>query len=154
MVTYVLDVNIVIKLWNDNPDVLDLIELHQDSDFIVTNEVLLELVNGEVDQFCPEMSPRYIKIVKHMRNSGYAGEGGRTKTPFLIKVIEGKPHGLSGNRIAYIDLSTIMFCQNNPAYYLVTSDGKMIKSAIKVLEKDHVLNYNDFIRHLQSRGVV
>ncbi len=47
-----------------------------------------------------------------------------------------------------------MFCQNNPEYYLVTNDEKMLKSADKVMEIGHVLNFNMFLEHLQSSGLV
>ncbi|MCE5249937.1 hypothetical protein LLG96_06925 [bacterium] len=154
MVTYVLDANIIIRLWNDASYVLDIIERHPNCDYIVTNEILLELVNGEVGQFFPVMAPKYQKLVKHMCNSDYAGDGGRTKTPFLVKEIDGQPMVLIGNRISTIDLSTIIFCQNNPTCILVTTDNKMLKNAVCVLGKDHILNYDEFLEHLISRGVI
>jgi hypothetical protein len=154
MVTYVLNANIIIRLWNDAPYVLDIIERHPDSDYVVTNEILLELVNGEVEQFFPMIAQKYQKLVKHMRNSGYSGVGGRTKTHFLVNKIDGQPMVLTGNRISTIDLSTIIFCQNNPTCILVTTDNKMLKNAVCVLGKDHVLNYDEFLDHLISRGVV
>ena len=153
MITYVLDSNIIIKLLNDSPQILDLIENCQELEYIVTNEVLMEVVNGENEPLSSLASPKYRKLMSHRRNADFSSDGGREKTPFLVDKIDGKPVVLIGNRITYIDLSSIIFCQNNPECTLVTNDKKMLKNSSKVLGKDRILNYNDFIEQLASRGL-
>lgn len=154
MDTYLLDANIIIKLWNEAPDVLDAIEAHTNVDFRITNDVVLELVKGEQDQFFPKMAPKYQKLMKHMVNAPGQFPDKPYKENRFLKEIDGKVTVVIGNKVSSVDYLMVLTCQNEPSYKLVTEDAKILKSSNLVLDESKFLNYDEFITELKLRAVI
>ena len=154
MDTYLLDANIIIKLWNEAPDVLDAVEADANIDFRITNNVALELIKGEQDQFFPKMAPKYQKLIKHMVNAPGQFPDKPYKENRFLEEIDGKLTVVIGNKVSSVDYLMILTCQNEHSYKLVTEDAKMLKSSNLVLDESRILNYNEFITDLILRGVI
>jgi len=68
MKTYILDTNIVIKIWRVAPYLFDLLDNNQQINYKITNDSIVELTKGcgELEQFFPKVSDKYKKILKHI----------------------------------------------------------------------------------------
>lgn len=151
--TYVLDTNIIIRVWDECPDVLTGIEAAPDMDFLVTTGALQELSDGEPGHFFPKMSPKFQRLIKHLVNTNEFA-GGKKYKENRFPVLDGDDvRVVIANKVSSVDHGEINVCQNNADSKLVTEDGKIQKSARLVLGESRVLAYDDFISELVTNGI-
>ncbi len=155
MKTYILDTNIVIKIWKDIPYLFDLLDNSSDIVYKITNDSICELTRGcgELEQFFPKVSDKYKKLLKHIiNNPSTIVKKPDNENRFIIKEND-EFCFIVGNLISSEDYSTIDLCRNNPNFILVTNDKKMLKSGHLVLRDSQLMNYDNFIEDLKKREI-
>lgn len=141
---FLFDTNIIIKLWNENPVILDALDKYKDVDYKVTNETVMELANGDINEFFPKVSSKYQQLLNHMvQNDAYHGDSTWRENRFLFEK-NGQVFYTVGNKISSVDYGIVSMCQNYN-FVLVTNDKKILKSARLVLPRDQVIDYYEFI---------
>ncbi len=155
MKTYILDTNIVIKIWKDTPYLFDLLDNNQEIDYKITNDSIVELTKGrgELEQFFPKVFDKYKKILKHIINNPSTIVNKPDKENRFIKKENNEISVIIGNNISSEDYSIIVLCQQNQDFVLVTNDKKMLKSGKIVLQDCQLLNYDNFIDELKKCGI-
>ena len=93
------------------------------------------------------------KILKHIINNPSAIVNNPDKENRFIKKENNEISVVIGNNISSEDYSTIVLCQHNPDFILVTNDKKMLKSGKLVLQDYQLLNYDNFINELRKVGI-
>lgn len=152
MKSYLLDSNILIKVWSDYPDLLNKIDNSGVAEYKVTSQILNELANKEFEksQGCPK---NLFALVTHSVPDYFVGDS-ETKENRFIYEKDGQLYYTVGNKISHSDYSLIVACQNCPGMKLVTEDKRILKSAILVLTQDRVLNYDAFINDLRKLKII
>lgn len=146
---FLLDTNIIIKIWNENPDLLDFIEKSSCIDYKITNDCMCELANGEINNFLPQMSPKFRMLVRHIVNSGSQRDKNLKENRFFV-IVDGKIFIQVCNKVDAEDYGCIFYCQNHSQYILVSEDKRMRKSAQKVLGSSRVMNYKQFLNAIKE----
>jgi hypothetical protein len=155
MRTYIIDTNVVIKIWKDNPYLFDLLDSSPEMIYRITNDTICELTHGtgEIDHIFPRVTKKYQRLFRHIINnpSTIITDGKENR---FIKKDNDEFTVFIGNMVSKEDYSTIFLCQNNPSFTLVTNDKKMLKSGKLVLQKSQLMDYNTFIEELTKIGIV
>lgn len=110
--------------------------------FFVTNEVLLELMNG----------PRTILpgfFMKHILNAEGAMDRTLKENRFIIEK-DGNLSYIVLNKVSSVDYSQILLCQNHKELILVSNDRKLLKSAAQILP-DRVIGFPTLIINLSQK---
>lgn len=138
MKKYLLDTNIIIKLWDENEKKLDKI-LKENKAFIL-REVLNELSVKETkeyrrkevlsERFC-KLLPYSIEVEKENISGFYMIFDYKTKDKF------------SSNNLSKNDLLQIYACYVNDNLNLVTEDKELFNIAKYILGKDRVLSLDE-----------
>ncbi len=125
-------------------NILNVIKGSAHSTFLIPNSVILELANG----------PRtldYKFLTSHIINSEYSGDPNWKENRLIVQEND-KLAYIVGNKVSATDYALISLCQNHPELFLVSNDKKMLKNALIVLEKEHVLGAPMLIDRLISKG--
>jgi hypothetical protein len=149
--TYVLDSNIVIKIWREYPSLLDDIEKSEEIDFKIHQDIAGELCRKEFREIkgIPILSDRFIKLLNHIINDDNSrSTKTNTYSEFIRYASNSNMYFVNGNKISVNDFSLIRICKEHKDYILVTDDKKMINSAKHVLDSSRVLNFREFIEGL------
>ncbi len=156
MKTYILDTNIVIKIWKDKPYLFDLLDKYPNVNYKIPNDSICELTRGcgELEQFFPKVSDKYKKILEHIINnpSSILNSTDKKENVF-IKKDNDELSLIKGNVISSVDYSIMVLCQNNPNFILVTDDKNMLKSSVLILQDSQIMNYDNFIKDLTKTGL-
>jgi hypothetical protein len=153
MKTYLLDTNIVIKLLKEEPDILMSMNSSSVIDYKIDNNVAMELIKGEENQFFPKMSKKYQDLLlNHMINNDCYVTSSLEKENRIIKEDkEGKLYIQTGNKISPTDYGLLIICQNNPDFILVSEDKKLIKNASRMFpQKRYIGSFADFIKVIKE----
>lgn len=140
---YLLDANIVIKIWNEYPQLLNVIEDTDDIDYKIPQNIAGELSIKEFKDIngIPVLTDRFLKLLGHIiDNDGSA----------LSKDYEKNMYISNANKISVNDYSLIQICENNKEYILVTEDKRILQNAMNILEPYRVLNFNEFIENIKK----
>ncbi|KZL91507.1 hypothetical protein [Clostridium magnum] len=149
--TYLLDTNIVIKIWREYPTLLDDIEKSEEMDFKIHQDIAGELSRKEFKEIggVPILSNRFIKLLNHIINNDNSKSTEiNTYSDFIKHTSNSNMYLVNGNKISVNDFSLIRICKEHKDYILVTDDKKMINSAKHVLDSYRVLNFREFIEDL------
>ena len=154
---YLFDTNIVIKIWDDNPSLLQIIEKSEYVDYIITNDIALEISQKEItlDNGIPVFSKRFLSLAEHIINNDvYCGDPRFKDNRQVNQDENGNLYIVRGNKISYYDNSLISVCNYYSQYILITEDKKLYKSALLTLDKSRVLNYSEFINQLKELFII
>ena len=154
---YLLDTNIVIKLWNKYPTLLDIIENIESIDFKITEDIAGELSVKEYVKFNQDfvLSDKFLKLLGHIiANKGPNFNEGCIPSDFIKYEQNKKVYMINGDKISINDYSLIDICKNNKDYTLVTDDKRMNRSAKIILDSSRVLNYEQFLDELRELNVI
>ncbi|MCM1991784.1 hypothetical protein [Oceanirhabdus seepicola] len=154
---YLLDTNIVIKIWNEYPQLFEDIEKNQEVDFGIYHHIAAELsikefrkVNG-----VPVLSDKFLKLLGHIINEEAVGTTEIYKPNISIKHDDNKLiYYINGNKLSRNDYNLICICENNKQYILVTEDKKMFNSAKIILSASRVLCFNEFLSDLKMFNII
>ena len=154
---YLLDINIVIKVWNKYPTLLDTIENIKWIDFKISEDIAGELSVKEYIKFNKDfiLSNKFLKLLGHIitdKESGFT-EGFIYRD--FIKYEKNKNiYFVNGDKISINDYGLIDICEKNKDYTLVTDDKKTIRSAKIILDSSRVLNFQEFLDELKELNVL
>jgi hypothetical protein len=150
---YLLDTNIVIKVWNKYPTLLDTIENIECIDFKISEDIAGELSVKEYIKFNEDfvLSNKFLKLLAHIiANKDLSFTEGSKPNDFIKYEQNKNIYFVNGDKISINDYGLIDICEKNKEYTLVTDDKKIIKSARIILDSSRVLNFDEFINELKE----
>ena len=152
---YLLDSNIIIKVWNRYPKLLESIENTNGIDFKISKDIAGELSIKEYKNLkrIPVLSDRFIKLLGHVNDDLDLS----FKRDYVINnsiKYENNMCFVEGNKISMNDYNLIHICEDNKGYVLVTEDRRMFDSAKLLLGSERVLNFDEFIRELEGLNLI
>lgn len=154
---YLLDTNIVIKVWNKYPTLLDTIENIESVDFKISEDIAGELSVKEYTKFNEDfvLSNKFLKLLGHIIANSAPSIIEECTGSDLIKYQKNKNiYFVNGDKISINDYSLIDICERNKEYTLVTEDKKMLRSAKIILDSSRVLNFQEFLDELRELNVL
>jgi len=154
---YLLDTNIVIKVWNKYPTLLDTIENVEWIDFKISEDIAGELSVKEYVKFNQDfvLSNKFLKLLGHIITNSDPSINENSAESDLIKYEKNKKiYFVNGDKISINDYSLIEICEKNKDYTLVTEDKKMLRSAKIILDSSRVLNFQQFLDQLKELNVL
>jgi hypothetical protein len=154
---YLLDANIVIKVWNKYPTLLDTIENIECIDFKISEDIAGELSVKEYVKFNKDfvLSNKFLKLLGHIiTNSPTSFTKGSIGNDFIKHEQNKNIYFVNGDKISINDYSLIDICEKNNDYILVTDDKKIIRSAKIILDSSRVLNFDQFLDELRELNVL
>ena len=144
MGNYILDTNVIIKLWNKEETIFN--DILQENEIIVIDEILKELSKKERRLFKGElvMSERFMKLIP------YRIELDNIMTENFIKEInfdhiKGEFYYYNGKKISKNDLLLIVVLKEKCEFSLVTEDFNLSYIAKELLGEKRVLNIKDIL---------
>ncbi|MBU5483804.1 hypothetical protein KQI86_05630 [Clostridium sp. MSJ-11] len=143
---YILDSNIIIKIWNECPEILENIEKAEGIDFKISNNVAGELSQKEFKDFngVPVLTNKFMKLLDHIIDENSYGLQCEIDKPF---------YSIEGNKISKNDYELICICQNNENYILVTEDKRLFNSGRFLLENSKIIGFNEFLDELYKVNI-
>jgi len=154
---YLLDTNIVIKVWNKYPTLLDTIENVECIDFKISEDIAGELSVKEYAKFNEEfvLSSKFLKLLGHIiANKSSSLTENCTESDFIKHETNKNIYFVNGDKISINDYSLIDICKKNKSYILVTEDKKMLRNAKIILDASRVLNFQQFLDELIELNVL
>jgi len=154
---YLLDTNIVIKVWNKYPTLLDTIENIEYIDFKISEDIAGELSVKEYAKFNEDfvLSTKFLKLLGHIiKNIGPNCTEESLQNDYIKYEQDKNIYFVNGNKISINDYSLINICENNKNYILVTDDKKLIRSAKIILNSERILNFQEFLDELNDLKVL
>lgn len=149
---YLLDTNIVIKLWKDYPNLLDKISKSEAADFKIPKLVAKELSEKEQRVFdgIPALTDRFLRLLPHIMEIDECSLDIEDDKAYNIKRLPGNNYSINGNKISESDYNLICICKLNNEFTLVTEDKKVLNSAKLMIDSTRVLNYREFIEDIDT----
>lgn len=154
---YLLDTNVVIKIWNKYPSLFEAIESNEEIDFKIYHHIAAELSIKEFKDIngIPVLTDKFLKLLGHIINEDTVSSAEICKPNIDIKHDANKHiYTINGNKLSKNDYDLICICENNKQYTLVTEDKKMINSAKIILDPSRVLTFNEFLCDLKKLNIL
>jgi len=154
---YLLDTNIVIKVWNKYPTLLDTIESIKFIDFKISEDIAGELSVKEYAKFNENfvLSNKFLKLLGHIIMNDQSTSTEECLGREFIKYEQNKNiYLVNGDKISINDYSLIDLCEKNDNYILVTDDKKLIRSAKIILNSSRALSFQEFLDELRGLNVL
>lgn len=154
---YLLDTNIVIKIWKQYPSLFQHIESHEGIDFKIYHYIAKELYVKEVKRFngVPVLTDKFIKLLGHVINEDEIKITEISNPNVSIKYDSKKNiYYINSNKLSKNDYDLICICENYKQYTLVTEDKKIINSGKFILDSSRVLNFKEFLYDLEKFNVL
>lgn len=154
---YLLDTNIIIKMWNKYPTLLDTIENMKCINFKISEDIAGELSVKEYVKFNEDfvLSTKFLKLLGHIiTNTGHTFNEGRVGRDFIKYEQNKNIYLVNGDKISINDYSLIDICNQNKDYILVTDDKKLIRSAKIILDPSRAINFQEFLAELRELNVL
>ena len=144
MGNYILDTNVIIKLWNKEETIFN--DILKENEIIIIDEILKELAKKERRLFKGEliMSERFMKLIP------YRIELDNIMAENFIKEInfdhiKGEFYYYNGKKISKNDLLLIVVLKEKGEFSLVTEDFNLSYIARELLGEKRVLNIKDIL---------
>lgn len=154
---YLLDTNIVIKVWNKYPTLLDTIENIECIDFKISEDIAGELSVKEYIKFNKDfvLSDKFLKLLGHIiDNKDSSFTDGRIPSDYIKYEKNKNIYFVNGAKISVNDYSLIEICEKNKHFTLVTDDKKITQSAKIILDSSRILNFQEFLDELRELNVI
>jgi predicted nucleic acid-binding protein len=153
---YLLDANIVIRIWNEYPQLLNTIENRKEIDFKISQDIAGELAIKEFRNIngVHVLTDKFLKLLGHIINNDGFSLKGHTENSCIKQDSNNNMYFVEGYKISHNDYSLIDICKNHKEYILVTEDKKILESAKIVLDPSRVLTFNEFLKDLNSFNVL
>lgn len=153
---YLLDANIVIKIWNECSDVIKAMEDAEGIDFKISQHVAGELSAKEFKEFngVPVLTNKFLKLLNHIiEENGFNIKGNLSSNADIRYDYKKNIYYINENKLSKNDYELICIC-NNKEYTLVTNDKKIQRSAKIILGNVSVLSFDEFIEELKSFNIL
>ena len=156
---YLLDTNIIIKVWNKYPTLLDTIENIKFVNFKISEDIAGELSVKEYVKFNEDfvLSNKFLKLLGHIITNNETDPNfieGNLPSNFIKYQQNKNIYLVNGDKISINDYSLIDICEKNKEYILVTDDKKLIKSAKIILNSSRALTFQEFLDDLRDLDVL
>ncbi|GIM27606.1 hypothetical protein CPJCM30710_02720 [Clostridium polyendosporum] len=154
---YLLDTNIVIRVWNKYPNLFDNIEKSEGIDFKISQDIAEELSRKEFREYngVAILTDKFIKLLGHIiNNSIYSLEEDYKTNEYIKYKNNNNIYLVNGDKISVNDYNLIHICEIYKQYILVTEDKKLFKSAKLLLNPSQVLTFNQFIDDLKNLEIL
>lgn len=151
---YLLDSNIIIKLWRKYPGLLDKIEETEGVNYVVPKNIAGELSVKEYREFngVPVLTDKFLKLMDHIVEIDVSIDKQSFAGISSFKHDIGKNiYYIDDNKLSANDFSLIAACKKHEQYTLVTDDKKMYSSAKTILGPKRVLNFKDFLSEINNK---
>lgn len=155
---YLLDTNIVIKIWKMCPNLLNDMNKSEKVDFKIPRYIAEELSVKEFGEFNGNrvLTNRFIELLENIidididgLSTGYSNKENSDYNYEKNSAIKYYPNKniymVNDNKISKNDYSLIYACQANKDYILVTEDKSLLNSAKSIVGPSRVMNFNEFI---------
>lgn len=141
---YLLDSNIIIEMWRDNPKVI--YKLLENNSVIILEEVLSEISKKEKRKFkgIEVLSERFMKLVPQMIEVKKDNLKDFCDKIDIKATAKGKYYYKS-YKISYTDLLQIFTCYFDEMYILVTNDKNLLYSSKEIIGDKRVLNLTELL---------
>jgi len=150
---YILDANIVIKIWDKNPDLFSEIEKVGIVDFKISKNIAIELSQKEYKTLngIPILSDKFLKLLDHIIDNDIDIDNSILEmTNISIKFNSlTNMYSINDNKISLNDFNLISLCKSNRDYVLVTEDIKLQNSAKLILESNQILTFEEFSKKIK-----
>ncbi|HII4440971.1 hypothetical protein ACV3QH_15680 [Clostridium perfringens] len=144
MGNYILDTNVIIKLWNKEETIFN--DILKENEIIIIDEILKELAKKERRLFKGEliMSERFMKLIP------YRIELDNIMAENFIKEInfnhiKGEFYYYNGKKISKNDLLLIVALKEKCEFSLITEDLNLSYIAKELLGEKRVVNIKDIL---------
>ena len=154
---YLLDSNIIIKVWNKYPTLLDTIENIKCIDFKISKDIAGELSVKEYIKFNDDfvLSNKFLKLLGHIiTNNDSTFTNVSIPSDFIKYKQDQNIYLVNGDKISRNDYSLIEICEKNEDYILVTDDKKLFRSAKIILDSSRTLSFQEFLDELKELNVI
>lgn len=152
---YLLDANIIIKLWKKCPQVIDAIKSTENIDFKVSKHIAGELSTKEFKEFngVPVLTNKFLKLLDHIIEASSCNIKENLIPNVDIRYDYKKNiYYINENKLSKNDYELICIC-NNGEYTLVTDDKKIQRGAKIILGNTSVLSFDEFIEELKGFNI-
>lgn len=153
-VEYLLDANIVIKLWKSCPELLDKMEQSAVVDYKLTKNIAGELSTKEYRNYngIPILTEKFMKLLEHIIEIDEEIYEDNHGIEADVRYDSRKNiYYINDNKLSDNDFSLIAFCNKHDGYILVTEDKKIYQSAKYVLGNSRVLSFAEFMQELNKK---
>lgn len=154
---YLLDANIVIKIWQSYPKLFEVIEAVEGIDFKVTKDIAGELSRKEFRNVngVPVLTNKFLKLLDHIIEDKIFTLEEITNSNIVMKQDFYKGiYFINENKLSRNDFTLICICKKYEKYKLVTEDKRILDSARLILDPLRVLNFRDFIYELKNLSIL
>ncbi|KGK88312.1 hypothetical protein [Clostridium sp. HMP27] len=152
---YLLDANIIIKLWKKCPQVIDAIKDTENIDFKVSKHIAGELSTKEFKEFngVPVLTNKFLKLLDHIIEASSCSIKEKLIPNADIRYDYKKNiYYINENKLSKNDYELICICIDKE-YVLVTDDKKIQRGAKIILGNTSVLSFDEFIEELKSFNI-
>ncbi|MBM7869983.1 hypothetical protein JOC70_001453 [Clostridium pascui] len=152
---YLLDANIIIKLWKKCPQVIDAIESTENVDFKISKHIAEELSTKEFKEFngVPVLTNKFLKLLNHViERSSCSIQENLVPNADIRYDYKKNIYYINENKLSKNDYELICIC-NDEKYVLVTDDKKIQRGAKIILGNISVLNFDEFIEELKGFNI-
>lgn len=153
---YLLDANIIIRIWRAYPYLLDKIDAFNGVDYRISKDIAGELSAKEYRNYngMPVLTDKFMKLLDHVIELDDISEDYKSDVSAMIKYDSNKKiYYFNENKLSISDFKLIMLCEKFDKFVLVTEDKKIYNSAQILLGKPRVLNFEAFIGELHDLEV-
>jgi len=150
---YLLDSNIVIRLWESNPDLLDKIDAAKGIDYKISKNIAGELSVKEYKSIngVPVLTEKFLKLLNHIIEIDNNISEQELESLDVVKRDPRKNiYYINENKLSANDFKLIALCKKFDNYILVTEDKKIYNSALLILGQSRVLNLKDFLLEINN----
>lgn len=154
---YLLDANIVIKLWKRHPNLLDKIDEVKGINYKITKNIAGELSTKEYRDYngVPILTDKFMRLLDHIieieESIFQTGLGEEAVVKYDANK---KIYYINDNKLSVNDYSLIALCRKYEQYTLVTEDKQIFSSAGSILGSSRVLDFNGFINELNNLHIL
>lgn len=148
---YLLDANIVIKLWNEYPKLLEYMEVSQKIDFKISKDISIELSKKEFAKHngVPILTDKFLKLLNHIIENEVSDLNDYNFNINIKHTANKNIYYVDDNKLSKSDFNLICICKTNEQYTLVTEDKKLLNSAKLLLNSSKVLTFDEFIEEIK-----
>ncbi|WP_055667992.1 hypothetical protein [Desnuesiella massiliensis] len=152
---YLLDANIVIRIWDTYPKLFDSMEKTKEVDFKITRNIAIEVSKKEFKDYngVPVLSNRFLKLLEHIVDDIEINLEEKTNNSSIKYDSIKNLYYINENKISANDYNLICFCKSNDKYLLVTEDKFLLQSARIVIESSRILSFKEFIEQLEKLNI-
>ena len=152
MITYILDSNIIIKLWEQDPKLLITMGDKKNFKYIIPKNIAEEIAIKERCKYKDTyiLSQRFLDLINHIEDNKDIDIEDFIKSS-NIRISENKEiYYLNNNKLSKSDLILIALAKNDKDYIIVTEDKRLLNSTREILGGEKAVTLEEFINVVEG----